>query len=631
MSKHNSKKRKKKRKQKNLPRKSPLHVLIEYYTPVFFLLHEGLSKIGYDCTKIHPIRRSFWQFVLPKHYYGQDAKEILKRYLGILEKELASILQKHSLSYWLHAYRRLYPGPIGQDSRPVVIGIVRAILEAAIQKYGLPVYCDGIGISNQIPENKILDGMLMQRQFADIRRHLKRHPSLVLTRFGLAEMIELYDLERLAYEVWVATANIRAIGKGASLIVVGDQNSFSGVRSDELNQLIDVYDKRNEKADLYREWGESKTGMVYSAYEDTEPKNRMVFIPTYNLTGVTYESLTEFFKKIFNIELRAQGNPNFVYAPFNLNNYLQAHEPFSEAFEKKYGVSLKSIIGLIGTISYYNFRRWFEASGEKHFHYLGRAYDGPFKKEVIYKELEELFPHSLRYSGLNIRAEDVDFHSAIKFFELDDEKKENIDLFYPGPHCIFLPVDENSVFVDCAWIFRRLYDLFVGINIPDQNFKGKALENLITKGESVLPEKECKALNKTKKQIDAAFEVNDTLVIAECKAIGTSIAYDRGDPVAIEFRRAKINDALRAVDEKAQWLADNPVGTNYDIRSFRRILPIVITPFVEFIPSLDSYYWMTDHLPRVLIPSELEVALQSQLIEEAVMTLTNTFPISQND
>lgn len=627
MARRNSKKKKKKKSSAE----RPLYIYLEYYHPFFSMLHHGLKEIGYDPTKPHPIRKSFWQFVSPRRYYDFEARAMLKSYLDVLEKELASVLKKHSLGYWLHAYRRLSPGPIGQDKRFVTIGTVRAILEAAIQKYACMGYCAGIAFSNQIPEDKVLDGMLMQPQYENIRKELKKNPSLVLTKFGLVELIELYDSERLAYEIWRATAHLRAIGKGASLVAVDNQLAFADDRSDELDELITIYDKRNEEASTYHGWDSSNVGMVYLKYEDKEPKDRIIFLPLYNFGGVPYSSYQEFFKKVFRISLIPHGNPNFIFTLFSLNNYFKAHEPFSEAFEMKHGVSLKSVVGLISAVSYFSFQLWFQTRGQRFMHHLLRGYDGPWEKEFVYTELAKLIPDSLQYSGLNIKEKEIDFSSAAEFFELNGVKKKNIDLFYPGPHCIFLPIEENRIFIDYAWILRRLYDLFVGINIPDQNFKGEALENLIRKGKSSLPVKECKALNGTKKQIDAAFSVKDTLIIGECKAIGKSIAYDRGDPVAIEFRKEKIDGALKAVDEKAKWLADNPVGTNYDIRSFRRILPIVITPFVEFIPSLDVYYWISKDLPRVLMPSEVNKVLEKKIVEQAVMSLTNTFPIRRTD
>ena len=48
--------------------------------------------------------------------------------------------------------------------------------------------------------------------------------------------------------------------------------------------------------------------------------------------------------------------------------------------------------------------------------------------------------------------------------------------------------------------------------------------------------------------------------------------------------------ALTQVDDKANWLAAHLVGSNYDITVYDYILPIAVSPFVEFIPSQDTRY-----------------------------------------
>ena len=176
-------------------------------------------------------------------------------------------------------------------------------------------------------------------------------------------------------------------------------------------------------------------------------------------------------------------------------------------------------------------------------------------------------------------------------------------------------------------LVRRLYNLFVGVNIPDQNFKGEALEHLVRFSKSVLPPKGCKIENGEKKQVDAAFKVGNRLVIVECKAIGISIGFSRGDSHAIQYRKEQLDNALKQVDEKAQWLATNPIGTNYDISKYVDILPVVVTPFAEYIPSLQSKYWVTDDVPRVITPNELKSALDRKLfanVSRNIFIIQNT-------
>ena len=82
---------------------------------------------------------------MPDGTYDQERSiELLYSYLKSLNAEVSRTFGAHSIAYWLHAYRRLSPGPIGEDRRPQSIGLTRAVFEAALQKYGMLEYCKGI-------------------------------------------------------------------------------------------------------------------------------------------------------------------------------------------------------------------------------------------------------------------------------------------------------------------------------------------------------------------------------------------------------------------------------------------------------------------------------------------------------
>jgi hypothetical protein len=213
-----------------------------------------------------------------------------------------------------------------------------------------------------------------------------------------------------------------------------------------------------------------------------------------------------------------------------------------------------------------------------------------------------------------------DIQAAIHFWELDVSNRKDIDLSYSGPHYLFLPVGSDRSFIDYAWIFRRLHDLFVDIRIPDQHFKGDALEKYVRKDKSILPTRPCRSNDGQKRQIDYTVSCGNHLVIAECKAVCKSIGFERGDPNAIKHRTDKVIElGLSDVDNKAEWLAKYPVGTNYDVTKYEYILPVVISPFVEFIPSKDTRYWVSGGIPRVLTPPEFEDLLKD------VATVENAF------
>lgn len=587
-------------------------ILTGYYQFVFALLHKVLGETGFNIETPHPICKSFWQIVPPGEYSPKKARPIVLKYKEVVEKELEQILSRHSVAYWLHAYRRLFPGPAGIDKRPHTIALVRGTFEAAIQKYGKMELCRGVGFSNEVDEKSILDGMLMAPEFKPMRENLKKHPQLVLTKFGCEQLRELYDLEKLAYEVWRCAAALRILGKGAPLIVpsgpvyfhkssepIESPVYFSDNRSDELDQLVSIYDKR------LGGFSASATGTIFEEKEDASN----ILLPVYNVESLP---LTDEFI------------PNFFWVPFNLKRYFKVHEPFGDAFENKYGLPLAWIGAVIDALRARAFQGWQNTGYLRGFHYWQHAYEGPYLLNDIINEIREFLPSAVRHMEFGIDADDIDISGVINFLGLNEKKRKIIDPLLIGPHSIFLPLNNKSFFIDYAWIERILYNLFFGVNPVNQNFKGEILEKIVHRNSSALPTGPCCSLDGTRRQIDAAFEIEDVLIIVECKAVGKSFGFERGDFEAVAYRNRIIETALQAIDEKGRWLAANHVGKNYNIQKFKKILPIVVTPFIEYIPSLNLHYWLSEDLPRVMSPRELQKALEKGIFKEIAMRSPNS-------
>lgn len=621
MSKESKKsKHKRKRQQRENSSQSTLY-LIDYYQPILNLLVYSIGKTGYSTKTPHSVRNSFWKLLPYDTYPAYHAREIVSQYGNIVEKEIGAILSKHSIAYWLHLYRRQSPTPFGpeQDSRTVFL--VRRTLEAAIQKYGLSQQCNRVGFSNRVPMESILKGALMAPEFQYIRDGLKDVPQLVLTDFGTEELIEFNQIEKLAFELWRCAATLRILGKGAGLRVIDDPIAFYDDRSDELDKVVTIYDKR-----LGGPMEMSATGTVFLGGFDKSPTSGVVFLPYYNVNAIQFDIFNDFFRKTYGFKFTPEASsPNFIWVPFNLAGYFAAHKPFAESFEKAHGIPLTWIIGIIGALAYRVLIAWRELPLIIH-NYWKRAYEGPLKKTYIIKEIERFLGPATELFGLKIDPKQVNVQIGVNFLELNDKKREMIDLLLAGPHSMFLPFNDDRIFIDYAWSHEILYHLFYNIKVSDQNFKGDALEQIVHKGRSVLPTGQCHALNGESRQIDAAFEIDDILLIIECRAVAKSLGVERGDPTSIQYRINLLNRTLSDIDEKALWLARNPVGTNYDIRKYKNIIPIGVTPFVEYLPSLDPFYWI-DTDPRVLTPEELKENLEDPIFKDAVMKSVNRVTI----
>jgi hypothetical protein len=595
-------------------------VYFEYYQIPFQLFHQDLEHWGYDPSLAPDVVRTFWGIVPPGLYEGESAREIMLRYMELVEKTLALHLSQHSVGYWLHAYRRLAPGHVSAYKDDQTTLLTRAVLEAAFQKYGSLAPCDGVGLSNEIEMTAVFKGLLMEPRLAFIREALQQKPQLVLTNFDSGSLRKLYNCERLALEIWRAGAALRIIGKGAGLIVdPSDSHGFRDNRSDELHKLVMQYDERQGH------FQSSATGTVFLNPTADRGGHGGFLIAQYNVAQIPAQQFNDLFKRL-KFELSVPGVLNFFWAPFNLQGYLESHQPLAEAFALQAGVRLECVLGVLGALCARMLAGWMNDRSQV-LRFWQRGYEGPHSRDYVMREIGMFLPAALKYLSIQMEAADVDLVKVIRFLELTEEKRSRIDPGVYGPHSVFLPYGTDRLFIDYAWIGRVLFNLFFGIELSDQNFKGEALEKHVRAGKSILPVGPCKSLDRTRKQVDAAFEAGDTLIISECRAFALSVGFDRGDPEAIRYRTDRIDKALNDVDEKARWLAKNPRGTNYDILRFRKILPVVVTPFVEYIPSRKETYWLSDNLPRVLSPMEIREALANGSFNAAAETTPNAVRI----
>jgi hypothetical protein len=603
---------------------------IEYHTIPFAKFHDELEERGLTHDP-HKARADYWSLVPSGQYGPEQGRELVMSYVNSIEAKLAAILSKNSIAYFLHVYRRLAPYPIGRDKRPMTISLVRMTLEAAIQKYALPGMCCRIGVSTELKPEAILNGFLVndERLWSVWGSVLKERSQLVLTDFGARELAEFYMLEKLAFELWKSSAVLRALGKGAPLMVFGSGEYFADDRSNELHELPTRYDARDPFENV------SATGTVYSSLEDGHPRG-IIMLPAYNVQHESWERFKDALRRAFHVNLTAEGlggqncEPNFVWIPFHLLSFYNAHEPFAAAFQQTHGLELKSAVAVLAAIGTAIFDEWF-LDGAYLIRQWHRAYDGPNRLQDCIGRIREVLPRALSLVPLGIDPNEVEVEAAVRFFSWSEANRSQIDLLVAGPHSFFLPVSDGRIFIDYAWIMQRLYRLFHGLTLDDQNFKGDALEVLVRNGISVLPIKPCKGADGTSKQIDAAFDLGELLLIVECKAKAMSIGWERGDPSAVRERQRFVYDAIRQADDKAIWLSHRPIGLNYDISRFKWVLAVVVTPFREFIWTIEEYYWINGRLPRIMTVDELSDALQDGTFPSAGLHHQMAMPIRVAD
>jgi hypothetical protein len=595
-------------KNKKLKKRVNTNLHREYYHEAFYYLHNELFSSNFELISTPKECQVYWKSVIPPGTYENlQAYDILSRYSGIVEEHLASKINKQSLTYWIHLYRRISPDVVGGVTDSQTTMIVRSILEAAFQKYGRYEYCDKIGWSNDIPIGKVLNGFLLHPSLGPIREYVQTTPQLVLTDFTLNDLKELYIIERFALEIWKVTASMRAIGKGANLIVLEKEPFYTEGRDDELDKLIKYYDSRPDT------FNSSLSGVVFDSrdYEN----NPNVFIPYYNVAKDGISPGVMAIAEKTHSKIPENFIPNLLLNLFPIKDYYDSHYFFKDEFFKKYNLELPHVFAFLGAILT---RMIFLCMQDTSYliKMLQRGYEGPNTRVFMITEISQHLSDSNKYLGFVEDVNNLDLDKLFNFFTVQENQRENIDISMGGPMKIFLPADSHRYFLDLAWINQILYSFFWGLNPSDQNFKGDILEKIVNKNKSILTTKPCKSVSGTSKQIDASYEKQDFLFIVECKAKGQSFAFEKGTFQSLSLRKQFITEALEEVDTKAQWLIDNPVGSNFNVSHYKAIIPILITPFKEYIPSLNHFYWLNRDQARVFTFSEFDEFLSKVSIEE---------------
>ncbi len=550
-------------------------------------------------------------------YKGEEAQELHLAYAKSIERTLADIISPCSIAYWLHLSRRIAPNSPGPRSDRATIGFMRATLDAAIQKYGQAELCNRVNYSTRISVAEILGGMLQSSQFKLERDIVTSSEQLVLTDFGVNELEDYLYAEHLAYEIWSITAHLRSVAKGATVVVSHDPLIVDSTWSPLLRKSLNSYDSRCLE---YSSPSVFAKGVVFFNPDKVDPEG-ILPIPSLNAKAkpVDDELLDEL--KEMGYEFEGGGfRPNFIWGPFALRDFLKANKPFWRSFEENNGVRFSLVIATMAALILRAIGFWHKL--DLFFQFWMRAYSGPDTPSFLKKILLKVAPDVAELlNDDSFDPANPDFERGWSFLKWSPLKSKEIDLLYPGPHSMILPCGSDKVFVDYAWLGRRIYDLLYGISIENQTFKGVLLEKAAQKHGTELPVGPCKALDGTSKQIDVAVGFGDLLVIVECKTKERSIGFEKGQIRATKFRYDVLKEFLSDVDKKVYWLTERPVGKNYDLSNYKAAVGIVVTPFVEYVPKGDNWWWLDEEQPRVLGIGEFYSAIQKSSLADAKMNI----------
>jgi len=605
---------------------SPNRAIEFYHQRVFYHFEETYYERLR--TALHEVpaefrKKTFLPQLSPSQVYrGPPAWEICYRYLNSIEGEMARVLGRHSVFFWVHLYRRIGVklSPLsGGKTDANTLALVRQIAELAISKYGDLTRHDDVALSSEIHFKNVLGGhyrrlwlkWLKPPEAAKMFRALAETKQWVLTQFELRDYIDIYLVEGYAYEYWRVTALMRAIGKGSGF-VVGADDWLNRTETAQLTELIESYDARIRgipfSTALLGSWfhlslrpGSLKNAMLTPFY-NVERRN-----PFGEVTAFGEHPVPDSFVS------------NFLIGGIDIDAFHNAHAFLAEAFMQATGVSLSIYLLCLWALANIallpprvlfeageNEAKFFDPNGPVFMNFvnlLQRAYI-TFDRALL---IDEILFRAEAFAGNTPAPTRAEIATCVEQLVLSEEKRNQIALWSGGRRFPLVPF-ERALVVDLQGIPSLLESLFYRIQYK-QTARGSVFEEafraaLATEGFEQPHVGEIIASAGEKREIDASVRIADHLIIFECRSIERPLDYELGRPKTLEVRRAFLDQKVDQAMSLREFIVIHPNGRNYDFRWAKNISTFVVSPFIEWIWDRSARLWHDNHTPRILQADE---------------------------
>ena len=552
---------------------------------------------------------------------GRTAYQGLRDVLSGLEQELKRIVSKRSRFYWIHLYRRLSPHlaeSLGDNTGPMTLAWVRLIAEQAIFKFGLAEISAELQLSNSISSKKILGGYFLKavnRAFGEgsdaanlYINSLSRSQQWVITEFRPSDLAKVYQIEGLAYEYWYVTAKMRAAGKDIPIKVTADgQLKEQWSMQDEV--LIDSFDRRLGANSM----GFTSNVGTFSRSSLPELGESLIFVGLnayqYPLPAMGDDSLTDF----------ATGEslvPNFLPNHLNIAQYYQAHRYLEPAFKKLHGFGLREFCFTAYLMSELLVSASVDSDREINMHNVQRIFQRGYVfyghsistlRGDILKRAEAMRASTV-FGGCQLETE---IDAILHYLTLNAENVGQVGLWSGGRRFAIIPFGHYAFYDIASWPFI-LRNLFFGLrkydpkNQKGSEFEGEFAETAKSEGLKVVLQSREITIGGHDREVDVAIRASNVLFVCECRAFERPLDFSIGNPKTIQARCDDLQKKVEQALSLADLLRRHPKGAEYDVSWATEVIPVVISPYVEWVWSLDDSLWISKSpmMPRILSPGE---------------------------
>lgn len=557
---------------------------------------------------------------------GEAPWQILRGYLDLVEAHIAAIVQRHSPGFWFHLHRRLLPvlAEVHDSKRDdVTVVLVRRIAELAYAKHGNLDNANDLGSIVSTRLETFLGGAWYEATTLALGSKLnagKEYQAIkwtkqaVMTDFGTADLLDVFEIEGHCYEYWWASAAMRAIGKGAIAKWDKAANSIRYRDTGVCPVSFDIYDQRNsEGAGFHTRLGTWIDDLGDPQKFDLAHRDQIFFTQlTPNPEPSEYGA--------WNVQTRSIGRGygvrNFAIGRFSLGAFMSENRFMAESFRQKHGIELDSILVALWAASFFGVFTGGTSLHLKKEQKLDRTMNNLgnllFRGYTMVTYSTDQFAREAAWWAKQLGHVDVpdlaQLRSAVDFICLSKAAQQHIGLWSGGKRPILIPA-AGGLMIDLAAIMPFLHTLFFGLRKRPQAggeaFEESVRKALAARGLNADLQGKIRWPDGTSREVDASVRIGDRLILLECFSYELPLDYEVGKPSVFEARKAFILAKLDQAQSLMERIVKEPVGTNFDVSWAKTIDWRAVSPFVEFAWHALEPLFDEAGVPRVLQIREL--------------------------
>lgn len=552
-----------------------------------YLIMQHLSQALFDrASSVSQRERDRIEAQMRGPLDGERSFDALSRYAQRLELRIKQRLRTRSRKYWYLLFARLLPlTRQSQESRWSEVLVERTI-DLAIAKFGktIPTDVEVTGRQSWVP---VIDEPLVVR---------------------------LLEIINLCRELYYATASMRRTAKGGIL----QYGSWTVENDPETSSLISSYDRRSsESTSSYADAG---------IFVPTNGQNTTAIWSTTlaadNLRSLVWPLRTSLAsKELVRDSDRSDPKayvPNYLYFPKDYGAAFTALTPYRASLEALFGFRLEDLFAAISTLGMIPSEHQIFNPGL----YVQMQRTGYLisTETLIEQRFVRFIPQFLQTHGIPAPLDMNETAARVRRF-LTLHETLTIDLLRRKPLKPLIPLSATEVRVDYRLLrhvllepFRLLPTLTEDDNQTRSDDFERILHQQILDAVPTATSWRVSSIiqfSDIKEEIDSGILIDDVLLVSECKARSVGDKMELAAPTYLTSLWRTSTKYIKEIDDLAEALCEKQIVNTPSLpNTVRFILPVVVEPHAEYVPTEDRHYWVVpDEIPRVMTVSEvIEIA-----------------------